>query len=404
MGRDPVYILDVSRLLSRLGKGALTGIDRVEAAWLQRLAPLPHLLIARVGGDTLLLPPKAGLSLSGWINGDTADLPPLRLQDRLRRRPELTARAGRALHGMALTRRPGDFRAAITRRDPRASWVYLNVGHGAIADDAWRALAWTRRAVMIHDTIPLDHPEFTRKGQSQVFRNRLSMRLSGADRVLAISDHTADRVAEWARRLSLPRTAPIIVAPIGTTPTHAGNEPPAIPTDRPFFLTVGTIEPRKNHAMLLDVWDRLARSLPASRVPRLIIAGRRGWENAVTFARLDRLPRHSPVIERADLSDADIAWLMDHAYALLMPSFAEGFGLPMTEAAARGLPVLASPLPTAAEFLPDHATILPVDHPAAWADAIADLSGRTPRRLPPAIVPTWETHFRIVDAAMRGDD
>ena len=63
MGNEPAYLLDVTRLISRLGQGPLTGIDRVEAAWLGHLQGRPHLLVARLGPVQAVLPPAAGAHL-----------------------------------------------------------------------------------------------------------------------------------------------------------------------------------------------------------------------------------------------------------------------------------------------------------------------------------------------------
>ncbi|MDT9702392.1 glycosyltransferase, partial [Streptomyces sp. P17] len=92
---------------------------------------------------------------------------------------------------------------------------------------------------------------------------------------------------------------------------------------RPRFVTLGTIEPRKNHALLLDVWD----SLPPPR-PQLVVIGRRGWADQALFARIAATP---DVAEFNTLDDGQVAAVLTGAQALLMPSFAEGFGLPLTE-------------------------------------------------------------------------
>ncbi|RDW14785.1 glycosyltransferase, partial [Paracoccus thiocyanatus] len=182
--------------------------------------------------------------------------------------------------------------------------------------------------------------------------------------------------------------------PIGTR--LAAPDPARLPADldlsRPFFVALGTIEPRKNHALLLDAWQMLGR-MPDP--PRLFIIGRRGWENREVFARLDRLPPGGPVRELSDLDDGAVAALLARSHGLLMPSRAEGFGLPLTEAAGRGIPVLATPLPAARETLGDYATWLPPDAPADWAAELARLSDAAARRLPPLPVPDWDRHFAL---------
>ncbi|WP_370515283.1 glycosyltransferase family 4 protein [Paracoccus sp. S-4012] len=384
-----MILLDVSRLISRLGQGPLTGIDRVEREWLEALQGRDHRLLARVVRRQLLLGPEAGALLLRWLDAPEAVPMPRGLVAALRRVRTPRAQAEEVLAGMALgtggTRGFGLGRAL--RRLPAGS-AWLAVGHANLHPGPWRAIAPLRKAVMIHDTIPLDFPEYTRAGQDAAFGRRLAAALTRADLILTVSEATRADVIRCRDRFDIAARPEIVAAPIGTTLAEPRPDeiPPDLPRDRPFFIALGTIEPRKNHALLLDAWERLG-----PEPPRLLILGRRGWENAAVFARLDALPHRGPVIERAGLSDGAVAALMGEARALLMPSHAEGFGMPLAEAAARGLPVLATPLPAAREVLGSHATWLDADDPGAWATEIARLAAAPPRREPVAMRP-WRAH------------
>src|ERR1700710_674754 len=102
--------------------------------------------------------------------------------------------------------------------------------------------------------------------------------------------------------------------------------PPPKKSDRPYFLCVGTIEPRKNHLLLLHLWRRMV-ALHGNRAPRLLIVGKRGWENENVLDLLDRCPAlRGHVIELGTVPDSKLTALLRGAQALLMPSFAEGFG------------------------------------------------------------------------------
>ena len=309
MAPEPAILLDVSRLISRLGQGPATGIDRVEAEWLAHMQTRPHLLLCRTGAGQLLLPPAAGVAILGWIAGRGLEaLPAPGLMDRLRGRRDLRARAGAALRRMALARTGRDGHGLLRhlRRHlpgPVADGVYVNVGHANLRPVLWQNLRGLRRVVLIHDTIPLDHPEFTRAGQSEKFRARFAAALSHAELVLTVSAATRADVLRWRERLGLPARARVEPVPLGTRLAAPGAAPAGVPLDRPFFVTLGTIEPRKNHAALLDAWQELARRLPPERLPRLYIIGRRGWENHAVFARLDALPKDGPVRELAGLDD-----------------------------------------------------------------------------------------------------
>lgn len=90
---------------------------------------------------------------------------------------------------------------------------YLNVGHANLHPRLWQNLRGLRRVVLIHDTIPLDHPEFTRAGQSAVFAARFAAALSHAELVLTVSAATRADVLRWRERLGLPARARVEPVP-----------------------------------------------------------------------------------------------------------------------------------------------------------------------------------------------
>jgi len=108
--------------------------------------------------------------------------------------------------------------------------------------------------------------------------------------------------------------------------------------DRPFMLFVGTVEPRKNLPTLLDAVEALRRDL-GERVPDLAVVGGGGWKSAEVRARLRRMPG---VHWFRAATDADLAVLYRHARFTVAPSFSEGWGLPVQESLAHGVPCIAS--------------------------------------------------------------
>jgi glycosyltransferase involved in cell wall biosynthesis len=103
---------------------------------------------------------------------------------------------------------------------------------------------------------------------------------------------------------------------------------------RPYFINCGTIEPRKNQLLTLNIWSDLAQSL-GQAIPKLIVAGTRGWETDNIIDMLERCPaiRHHAT-EASGFSTPSLKRLIDNARAVLVPSFAEGLGLPVAEAPA----------------------------------------------------------------------
>jgi glycosyltransferase involved in cell wall biosynthesis len=170
--------------------------------------------------------------------------------------------------------------------------------------------------------------------------------------------------------------------------------PDPLQTAHPYFICVGTIEARKNLAFLLALWRRLEERM-GPQTPRLVLVGRRGWENESVIDHLDRSKAVLRLVhEVCDLRDGDLARLIAGATALLSPSFAEGFDLPVVEAMALRTPVIASRIPVHVE-LASYATLLdPLDGPA-WLAAI-EAACSTPARGPIVDSPTWDSHFTRV--------
>lgn len=376
----------------------MTGIDRVEYAWARHLCglddPLFGLIRTRLG---FALMDRAGLvGLLDRAAGHCAIGP-----------PDLTSRLawrGNAARGRAEAdvRRLAVGRATVLGL-PRLlarvgrGLVYFNLGHANLTPRVMRAVKGTagKVVVLVHDTIPLDHPEFTRAGIPAVFRRKLTAVSQFADLVIHTTQD-ARRTSE-AQLQRLGRVPPGIVSHLGVVPARAAPQDldPRIDLDQPFVLALGTIEPRKNLDLLCDVWQG------AETLPALWIVGHRGWADPALFARLSTLPG---VTLLGPLSDGAVAALMDRALALVFPTLAEGFGLPPLEAAARGLPVICSDLAVLRELLRDFPVYLNPRDVYSWRQAIQTLARdgaqqTGPRQAVqrPHIDPfLWEDHFNAV--------
>ncbi|RYY43554.1 MAG: glycosyltransferase family 1 protein, partial [Sphingomonadales bacterium] len=155
--------------------------------------------------------------------------------------------------------------------------------------------------------------------------------------------------------------------PPGTLPA------PLVPGD--YLLAIGRVESRKNIAALLTAHRRAATSLP------LVIAGPEGhWRSSSERIRVHALMNSPDVIRLGWQDDATVAALIAGARALLMPSLAEGFGLPVVEAMALGVPALASASGAAAEIAGDGALLVDPHGGAALADAIRRIASDVPLR------------------------
>ncbi len=258
-----------------------------------------------------------------------------------------------------------------------------------------------RAIFMVHDLIPLTHAEYSRPGVDSTHRKRIHTALRHADGLIANSRGTLDALAAEAVKagIALP---PSVVAPLasGTTPQPALTAPLATP----YFVMLGTIEPRKNHWFMLHVWRRLVEQL-GDQAPKLVVIGRRGWECENVVDMLERsAPLRGIVIEQSNCSDDELhAWLQ-HARALLFPSFVEGYGMPLVEALESRIPVLASDLDVFREIATDVPDYLDPLNGPAWLDRIQAYSQANSaerdaqlERITHFRAPTWASHFDAVD-------
>jgi len=401
-------VLDVTRLVLRVGRPVLTGIDRVERAYLREFLDLPEplFLLMKHGRRQWLLPRSAGTLLDAWLS-DAAGLAPRGLVERLVARRGVPALAAWRLRRIALGgAMPDGVAALLARHLPGGGW-YFNTGHanaGAELLEAVRSVPGLRVAVLVHDVIPLDFPQFSRPHAVEEMGALVEAVVRHADLVICNSAATRDDLARHARRYG--RLPESIVAHLGTeevAPDPAAL-PEGVPLDRPYFLALGTLEARKNHALLLDVWDKFHAEMPAAEVPHLFLVGRRGWRNEDFFARLDRSPHLGRTVhELPGLPDGAVAALMAGARALLMPSLAEGYGLPVAEAAAMGVPVIAASLPVYLEFVGDYPVYVTQGDLYSWAARIqeqlgtdAAVHGAMRRCVPQVARKTWAGHFQSV--------
>ena len=279
--------------------------------------------------------------------------------------------------------------AGLLRKLPRPC-IYWNVGHANLSADTLAGMAGIKSAVLIHDTIPLDHPQYCRPDQVAPFAHKIAATAQYADLVIHISkDARTKTEAHFAKRGRVP---PGVTAHLGLNLGQVQT----LPQTDPYFVALGTIEPRKNHALLFDIWERHQDG----EIPPLHVIGAKGWADPDLFAQMDRLIARNLVIHHPNLSDPAAMCLLAGAQALLFPSLAEGFGLPPLEAAALGVPVIASDLPVLREVLGDLAVYLDVTDRYSWQDAIAAFrrnGGATQNHFRP---PTWSQHFKTVLTAI----
>jgi len=205
-----------------------------------------------------------------------------------------------------------------------------------------------RIAAVCYDLIPITHPQFYRPLDTAAFDRYWKAMFSILDTVIVNAPAIRDDVVAYCRGLGIPAPA-VAVIPLGSRfsepadPTGDATLPDALEPDR-YALFVSTIEPRKNHRMLLDIWERLlARGIPQAHRFKLVFVGRPGWMTDDVIRRL-KAPRvfGGTVVHLRQVGDALLRALYKNAAFCLYPSIYEGYGLPVVEAFALGKAVISS--------------------------------------------------------------
>lgn len=376
-------VLDLSRSFSRLGRGPATGIDRVERAYLEEVIRRDGWGIIRTPRGFLIFEPDRLARLPGYFDREDLD----------------GADQASTIRAVASSRSPTLSIRKIMWRMPNGL-AYVNVGHTNLNPKTMRAMMEMpdhSKIVMIHDTIPIDHPEFQTETARAKFVERLTTVINFANHIIVPSDEVRENLEQ--RMVGTGHRVPVVVSPLGVD-----IGPPPLDreiSEKPYFVAIGTIEPRKNHGLLLDIWERMHRKMDEHRIPELRIIGARGWRNDEVIKRLDTSPvMGRTVFELGSLPDKEMKRHLAGATGLLFPSLAEGYGLPPFEAATFGVPAISAPLRTTEIHLGDMAIYADTDDMYQWFRAIRDLASedmaeqtRRHAALRAYRLPTWEKHF-----------
>jgi glycosyltransferase involved in cell wall biosynthesis len=373
-------LIDITRLLHRfIGKRLPTGVDRVSLAYINHYGPRARAVFRHNGGKFVFRRAESA-RLFDWLLalGSTGSPLPTIYKGLV---------AGCLVQGVA-----GRF--------------LFNTGHTGLESDDYVTMLrqqGVRPIFMVHDLIPLTHPQYCRAGEHDRHMTRLRNAVRVASGIVCNSQATLDglRVLCDQQRWVLP---PAVVALLAPEPVSAVQL--TRPMEAPYFVYVSTIEPRKNHLMILKVWQRLAAQL-GDKAPHLVIIGQRGWDYGEVVRLLEDSTLKGLVTEIPACTDPEMINYLQHARAMLFPSFTEGFGMPVVEALAQGLPVIASELPVFREFAGEIPEYLDVSDEARWAEIITNYASpdsasraRQVVRMENYAPPSWAEHFSRVDALL----
>ena len=382
------FLLDVTRLvaLSWTARRA-TGIDRVCHAYLKNFRSRALAAIQYRGVMGTLGPRRSALLF------------------------DLLSQPEKQFHKELLKFVPSPLTGHTLKRG-LAGATYINVSHTDFHLDRhtrWLTTNRIRPVYFLHDLIPIIHPEICRPLAVRHHTLRVKKALQFGAGIIVNSRATAMELWRFAREQGM-KSPNLVVSPLaGTDLQEAFSLPQATTMERktraadPFFVSVGTIEPRKNYLMLLRIWQRLVERL-GDNAPRLVIIGQWGQDRSFV-----RQVQEAAALLRDHVqfmigsTDEALASKVRDARALLLPTLAEGFGLPLVEALKAGTPVIASDLPSFREMGQDIPLLLPPGAEDIWEKAIMNFDDtssdrlRQIRVLPAFKAPSWDDHFSIVE-------
>jgi glycosyltransferase involved in cell wall biosynthesis len=233
-------------------------------------------------------------------------------------------------------------------------------------------------AVTIHDTLFETHPQFFGKGFVRMARFTGRQAVRRAKVLLTVSEFSLKEIAR------LYGVDPLRIAITGNGVNQARFHPPAADGSGDwngaelvrglgaepgeYLLSVGRLEPRKNHLNLVRAYAQLSEPRPP-----LLIVGQRDSDDAAVHAEVAALGLGEEVRFLDRVSDAELPALVRHASVFVYPSFAEGFGMPVLEAMASGVAVVTSGTTALAEIADGAALAVDPDDPTAIAQAVERL-------------------------------
>lgn len=396
----PPVAYDISRLFLAPAAAAPRGIDRIDLALAchvfrpgqEALGVLPTPWGVRVFACDAVRKGLANLRRLWAEDIDPDDDPQwVDLRSRMLGRPArpMAVRlslASKCLRVCSQLRETGISLGRPVRKHVPEGSLYLNVGQIGLA--APFVLDWLKRrhdvtaVLMLHDTIPLDLPECVEPSSRSHHARMIRTAARHGHGLVVTTEHARRSVCDALAKCG-GSDVPVLARHL---PIAEGFAAPGAPhpelADHRYFVVCGTVEPRKNQAMLLRIWQRLAASL-GEDAPHLVIVGSHGYCSAGILAPIASDGALGARVHHVSgLSTPSLAQLLRGARALLVPSLSEGFGLPLLEARALGVRALASDIPAHREVAGPRAALLDCGDEEAWSSAIR-AAMKLPNRLAP---------------------
>lgn len=206
---------------------------------------------------------------------------------------------------------------------------------------------------IFHDILPITHPQFWPEGVNSKFKRLLGISTHFAKLFVTTADYNKSELTRMYPRVkdkveSIGGGVHRWVAGWETEEDSEQFEALELPEN--FFLTVGTIQPRKNHMSMLKAFEEFSKHNPGMK---LVIVGKKGWMYEEVMQKIEQLSAKNIVTYYGYLSDSELSYVYSKASGFVYMTFAEGFALPVMEAYSKRLPILASNIPVMREVMGD---------------------------------------------------
>ncbi|HEX5373349.1 MAG TPA: glycosyltransferase family 1 protein [Aquabacterium sp.] len=260
-----------------------------------------------------------------------------------------------------------------------------------------------KTACTLHDVLVESHPQFFTPSFVRAFKLTSRMAIRMASALFTVSEFSRSQLA-----LLGARDVAVTYNAVDTSRFYPGDDGADLVraqglTPGQYIATIGRLEPRKNHVSLVQAWDRLGPDAPP-----LVIVGQRDFSFDEVFKAIAKVARPDKVHVLEKVDDRSLPAVMRHAALFVYPAFAEGFGMPVAEAMASGVPVITSNTTSLPEVAGDGAVLVdPADvasiH-AGMARVLADAALRAELVRRASLQVTrfnWESSAQVLLSRMR---
>ncbi|MGL5806047.1 MAG: glycosyltransferase family 4 protein [Xenococcaceae cyanobacterium] len=263
-------------------------------------------------------------------------------------------------------------------------------------------------AIVVHDIGAWHNPEYL-SWRGKFTMRRLPIAVKNADRVFAVSNFTANDIA---KEFDIPREK-IIIAPNGLSEVFKKTAP--LPDkingislkNIPYFLHVGTFEPKKNLQFLLETYDRFRQIDRDNPTPvKLVLTGGESWKSSEIYQKITSSQYARDLIILGRVSVEDLPSLYRGATAFVFPSVFEGFGIPAIEALSQGTPVLVNANTALTQFKDFGAKVFEHFDAQIWAEELQTIV-KNQQRVEPVYIHKvinyfdWDRTAKIIADALK---